>query len=85
MENNLIIENIYGELAKKIGFDISETEFHDYVSGGELDDDDLDSVAGGKGETYYKDVVVYHCDVGGQAGIDDKNFGPNAKPVNRGC
>ena len=70
-----------GELAKKIGIEISEEEFHEYVSGGELDDDDLDAVAGGKGETHYKDVVIYHCDVGGQAGADDGNFGDGAERV----
>lgn len=62
-----------GELAKKLGFDISIKEAKDYMSGNnaELDDDDLDAVAGGKGQTYYTEIHI--CEVGGQAGYDDDN------------
>jgi hypothetical protein len=39
-----------GELAKKIGFEITLDEAKAYLNGGdELDEDDLDAVAGGKG------------------------------------
>ncbi len=62
-----------GELAKKLGFDISIEEAKDYISGNnaELDEDDLDAVAGGKGQTHYTEIHI--CEVGGQAGYDDNN------------
>jgi hypothetical protein len=43
-----------GELAKKLGYDISVEEAKAYLNGddAELDDDDLDAVAGGKGAGY---------------------------------
>ncbi len=42
-----------GVLAKKLGFDITIEEAKAYLNGDntELDEDDLDSVAGGKGHT----------------------------------
>lgn len=54
-------------IAKKAGFDISVEEAKSYISGmiNELDDDDLDAVAGGKGDTYTTRVIV--CQVGGKA------------------
>lgn len=40
-----------GELAKKLGYEITIEEAKEYINGNEaeLDDDDLDAVAGGKG------------------------------------
>lgn len=42
-----------GELAKKLGYDITIEEAKAYLNGSEaeLDDDDLDAVAGGKGNS----------------------------------
>lgn len=43
-----------GEVAKELGFDISVDEAKAYLrpSDAELNDDELDEVAGGKGDTY---------------------------------
>lgn len=62
-----------GELAKKLGFDIGIDEAKNYLKSenAELDDDDLDSVAGGKGQTHVQEIHI--CEVGGQAGYDDDN------------
>lgn len=72
-----------GELAKELGYDISVEEAKDFfeMDGKELDDDALESVAGGKGQTYHTDVYI--CGTGGQAGVDEGNFGEGAQPVNR--
>lgn len=71
-----------GELAGKLGFDITIEEAREYLHSEEteLDEDDLDAVAGGK--TNY-DVTTYVCTVGGQVGYDENNYGDNAKPVSR--
>lgn len=62
-----------GELAKSLGFDINIDEARDFLCSdeGEIGDDELDSVAGGKNQTYYTEVHI--CEVGGQAGYDDDN------------
>ncbi|MGN0629878.1 MAG: hypothetical protein ACI4JN_00985 [Ruminococcus sp.] len=74
-----------GELAENIGITITLDEAKAYLNGmeTELDEDDLDAVAGGgKGETHVK--RIYMCDIGGQAGVDDDNFGPDAAPRQHG-
>ena len=76
------LKNI-GEIAKKAGFDFALDEVKEFFACGELDDDDLDAVAGGKGETYYIDQYLYVCNQGGQAGVDDGNFGDGAERVRR--
>lgn len=65
-----------GGLAKKLGFAITIEEAKAYLSGdnAELDEDDLDAVAGGKGETskmelYKGDELKYQC------------YGSNGGPV----
>lgn len=67
-----------GKLAKKLGMEITLDEAKNYLrpSEKELADDDLDAVAGGKGERHEK--ILYACQVGGQAGVDDDNFGEGA-------
>lgn len=74
-----------GALAERLGYKITLSEAKAFLkeSSCKLSEEELDAVAGGGNKR--KDVYVYYCDVGGQAGIDDKNFGPNAEPVNRGC
>ncbi|MGN0629879.1 MAG: hypothetical protein ACI4JN_00990 [Ruminococcus sp.] len=57
-----------GELAKKLGFDITMEEAKAYLSGdnSELDEDDLDAVAGGG--KYDKSVIEFvRCEIGGNA------------------
>lgn len=67
-----------GKLAQKFGYEITLEEVKSYLSGEdmELGEEDLDAVAGGKSTEY---VDIYVCNVGGQAGVDDNNFGPNAE------
>lgn len=62
-----------GKLAENLGYAISIEEATEYLRAEdmELDDSDLDSVAGGKGQTYYNDTYI--CEVGGQAGYDEGN------------
>jgi hypothetical protein len=49
-----------GELAKKLGFDITVDEAKAYLNGddAELDDNDLDAVAGGKGSS--RENTIYN-------------------------
>lgn len=74
-----------GALAGKLGYEISAGEARDYLNSkdesenGELADDELDAIAGGKGETI--ELVEYICAVGGQAEVDKDNFGDKAKQV----
>lgn len=62
-----------GELAKQLGFEITIDEAKDFLrrDEAELDDEELEAAAGGKGQTYYTEVHI--CEVGGQAGYDDDN------------
>ncbi len=73
-----------GALAERLGYKIALSEARDFFqkSSRKLSEDELDAVAGGKGERI--DRTIYVCDVGGQAGLDDDNFGAKAKPVTRG-
>ena len=49
-----------GKLASELGYDITIDEAKAFLSDGELDEDDLDSVAGGKGTvTVYERVIQY--------------------------
>ena len=56
-----------GEIAQKAGFDFTLDEVMRYFSGGELDDDDLDAVAGGKGDSYEVRIEHRICEIGGSA------------------
>lgn len=69
-----------GKLAEHMGYSITIEEAVDYLNSEEmeLDEKDLDSVAGGKTDKY---IDIYVCEIGGQAGVDDKNFGPGSKKV----
>lgn len=71
-----------GLLAQRLGYEISVEEAKAYLnpSEAELDDDDLDAVAGGKNN---EEVTTYICAVGGQAGWDEENFGDKADQVAR--
>lgn len=67
-----------GGLAKELGFEITIEEAKDYLNGdnAELDDDDLDAVAGGKGE------VSINCGNGNTIGGDVGGGGsPNISPT----
>jgi hypothetical protein len=63
-----------GELAKKIGFEITLDEAKAYLNGGEeLDEEDLDAVAGGKGSGGNTSIEKIHCENGvgyGTVGVD---------------
>lgn len=57
-----------GKIAEKLGLEISLDEAKNFLSGNsmELDDDDLDAVAGGKGETskielYKGEELKFQC------------------------
>lgn len=54
-----------GKLACDMGYDISVDEAKNFLRAAEaeLDDDDLDAVAGGKGEDYV--VRFIYCEIGG--------------------
>ena len=54
-----------GEIAKKVGFDFTIDEAKEFFSCGELDDDDLDAVAGGKGDTTVVRIIDVVCEIGG--------------------
>lgn len=58
---------LIGKLAERLGYDITLDEARNYISGdeAELDDSDLDAVAGGKGDSYETRIIV--CQVGGKA------------------
>lgn len=58
---------LIGKIAAKIGYNITIDEAKDYLTGEEteLDEDDLDAVAGGKGDSYQTKIIV--CQVGGKA------------------
>lgn len=61
-----------GEIAQRLGFHITVEEARDYISGDEteLDDTELDAVAGGgKGDHYETKIIV--CQVGGKANPDE--------------
>lgn len=71
---------LIGKLAESKGYDISIEEAKSFLFEDEceLDDGDLDAVAGGdKGDVVEK--KIYICPVGGQQGVDENNFGENAK------
>ena len=64
-----------GALAKELGFEITVEEAKNYLSGSnsELDDDDLNAVAGGKGE------VNVNCETNGNTGTISPT-GPTISP-----
>ncbi|MCM1328251.1 MAG: hypothetical protein NC253_02325 [Ruminococcus sp.] len=65
-----------GVLAKELGFEITVGEAKEYLSGdAELDDDELDSVAGGKGN------VGINCTSGGSWGDPVGGGNPDVKPT----
>ena len=65
-----------GGLAKELGFDITIEEAKNYLNAdsAELDDDDLDAVAGGKGDTYIS------CTSGGNYGPVSGGGSPTVSP-----
>ncbi len=71
-----------GKLAEKLGYEIELEEAREYLRTGEteLDEDDLEMVAGGKSTTH---VTTYVCKVGGQAGFDEGNYGEGSKEISR--
>lgn len=60
-----------GDIAKKAGFDISVDEAKAYLNPEEtaLDDDDLDAVAGGKGDNNYN----FSCTSGGMTSSESRS------------
>lgn len=66
-----------GVLAKEMGFEITIEEAKNYLKGdnAELDDDDLDAVAGGKGNVQEN----YTCTNGGVVAPGDRS--PSSSPV----
>lgn len=65
-----------GEIAKQMGFDITVEEAKAYLRGDdtELDDDDLDAVAGGKGNSsrislYRGDTLKFECNGSNGGGV----------------
>lgn len=66
-----------GLLAKEMGFEITVNEAKAYLNGdnAELDDDDLDAVAGGKGDV----SESYSCTSGGVVAPGDRS--PSSSPV----
>jgi hypothetical protein len=65
-----------GELAKKIGFEITIDEAKAYLNGGdELDEDDLDAVAGGKGSGGNTTIGTIECKNGVGYGTIDVSTG----------
>ena len=54
-----------GKIAKKAGFDFALDEVKEFFACGELDDDDLDAVAGGKDDTTVVRIIDVVCEIGG--------------------
>ena len=57
-----------GEAAKKAGFDFTLEEVKEFFSCGELDDDELDAVAGGKGDHVQIDIRKIDYESGTDSG-----------------